>query len=142
MSAVSHKRKAQSVKQSCAKRVAARSKYGYVLEVVKYVKPEKFENPENIPLFTHVGYMKPTFKTIDDACAYYDQNNPHMRSLNAHSTLCSDWDPRTCFAYIIRENYCIHPTIDGFGHKDVHENENSYTFQGVTWTAVTKTNLK
>jgi len=118
-----------------------KSKYGYVLEVVKYVEPEKNENPDNLPLYTHIGYMKPTFKTIDDACAYYDKNNPHMRPLNAYSTLCSDWDPLTCFAYIVRENYYIKPTVNDFGLKyNTHNNENSYTFQGVTWTAVTKTN--
>lgn len=129
-----------------------KSKHGYVLEVVKFVEPENNDPPGPLPLYTHVGYMKPIFQTIDDACTYYDRHNPHMRSLNAHSTLCSDWDPQTYCAYIIRENHHICPSIPGFGHGDdrcsplptnsIRDSENCYTFQGVTWTAVTKTNLK
>ena len=119
--------------------MSLRSKYGYVLEVVKFVKPEDLPNPENAPLYTHVGYMPPIFRTISDACAYYDQNNPHMRSLNAHSTLCSDWDPHTRLACIVRENYFIRSSVRGFDPKTNFGDENSYTFKGVTWTAVTKT---
>lgn len=52
--------------------------------------------------FAHVGYMKAIFNFEDEASSYYDTYNPHMRSLNAHKTMCSDWDPKTMLRYIVR----------------------------------------
>ena len=49
----------------------------------------------------HIGYMKGKFKTKKDAVSYYDKHNPHMRSLNAHNTYKSDWDPKTKLLYIV-----------------------------------------
>ena len=41
-----------------------------------------------------------------------------MRSLNAHNTYESDWDPNTKLFYIVRENYFINATIDCFSIDD------------------------
>jgi hypothetical protein len=41
-----------------------------------------------------------------------------MRSLNAHNTYKSDWDPNTKLLYIVREDYDINATIDCFSIAD------------------------
>jgi len=58
--------------------------------------------------------MKGEFKTKKDAVSYYDRHNPHMRSLNAHNTYCSDWDLNTKLLYIVRDDYLINAIIDYF----------------------------
>ena len=68
-----------------------------VLEVVEFVGKGTF---------IHVGYMDATFRTKKDAASYYDRHNPHMRSLNAHNTWQSDWDPVTKLKYIVRRHCC------------------------------------
>ena len=90
------------------------SKGKYVLEVLEF---KKYEN-SNIPRLIHLGYMKRKFKTKKDAVSYYDINNQHMRSLNAHNNYKSDWDPITRRVYIVRDNYLINETIDCFSIDD------------------------
>lgn len=79
----------------------------YVLEVVRFITEE--DGPDGWlskgGKLEHVGYMKAKFKTKKDACSYYDRHNPRMRSLNAHGTWQSDWDPRTNLLYIVRKDY-------------------------------------
>ena len=41
-----------------------------------------------------------------------------MRSLNAHNTYISDWDPNTKLLYIVRDDYLINATIDCFSIDD------------------------
>ena len=41
-----------------------------------------------------------------------------MRSLNAHNTYHSDWDPDTKLLYIVREDHLINSTIDCFSPDD------------------------
>lgn len=53
----------------------------------------------------HRGYMNKVFGTKQKTCEYYDQHNTHMRSLNAHGTWRSDWDPTTRLRYIVRRYY-------------------------------------
>lgn len=86
---------------------------GFVLEVVKYI-PDLEETKRLQSRYQHLGYMEKVFKTKKDAIKYYDDNNPHMRSLNAHGTFKSDWDPETYILYIVREHYGISCTINSF----------------------------
>ena len=58
--------------------------------------------------------MNKKFKTKKDAVTYYDTNNPHMRSLNAHNDYRSDWDPETKLLYIVRDDHLITATIENF----------------------------
>ena len=90
------------------------AKAKYVLEVVEY----HINKNDNLPMLIHVGYMKGKFKTKKDAVSYYDRYNPHMRSLNAHNTYISDWDPNTKLLYIVRDDYLINGTIDCFSVDD------------------------
>ena len=69
----------------------------YVLEVQRFVKASGYE---------HVGYLQRVFKNKNEACAYYDSFNLHMRSLNAHNTWRSDWDPSTRLRYVVRNFDC------------------------------------
>ena len=46
-----------------------------------------------------------------------------MRSLNAHKTYCSDWDPKTKLLYIVRDDYDINSTIDCFAIQDNPKDE-------------------
>ena len=71
----------------------------YILEVQKF--NPKWTLGSNIS--EHIGYMRHIFETKEQACKYYDRNNPNMRSLNAHNTWRSDWDPETHFQYIVCE---------------------------------------
>ena len=41
-----------------------------------------------------------------------------MRSLNAHNTYKSDWDPNSKLLYIVRKDYLINATIDCFSIDD------------------------
>ena len=91
------------------------AKAKYVLEVVEY----HINKNDNLPMLIHVGYMKGKFKTKKDAVSYYDRYNPHMRSLNAHGTYQSDWDPETKLLYIVREDKEIIDTINPFSEEDL-----------------------
>ena len=92
-------------------------KTSYVLEVCK------FNDNDN----EHMGYMKAIFKSKKDASSYYDRHNPHMRKLNAHGTLKSDWDPKTNLFYIVRENYLLIDNILPFSKDDLPIN-NTYKY--------------
>ena len=84
----------------------------YVLEVLQFIEDDGFRK------IKHIGYMKGKFKTKKDAADYYDRHNPHMRSLNAYNTYCSDWDPNTKLLYVVRDDYLIEGTIDCFSIDD------------------------
>jgi len=77
----------------------------YILEVQKFDWNEKSE---------HVGYMNKIFQTKQEASNYYDKFNPHMRSLRAHNSWCSDWDPNTYLMYIVRERFYEYLKIPSF----------------------------
>ena len=47
--------------------------------------------------------MKGLFRTKKDTVSYYDKHNSHMRSLNAHNTYKSDWDPESERLYVVRK---------------------------------------
>ena len=75
----------------------------FILEAQRYHAPEDhLENPDLNGIFEHIGYMNKIFKTKQKACEYYDSFNPQMRSLNAHKTWCSDWNPTTYLRYVVR----------------------------------------
>ena len=95
-------------------------KAGYVLEVLEFITEKEGDNGwlAQGGKHKHIGYMKGHFKTKNDAVSYYDRHNPHMRSLNAHNTYESDWDPNTKLLYIVREDYDINATIDCFSIDD------------------------
>jgi len=92
----------------------------YVLEVLQFITEKNGENGwlAQGGEIKHIGYMKGKFKTKNNAVSYYDRHNPHMRSLNAHNTYCSDWDPNTKLLYIVRNDYLINSTIDCFAIQD------------------------
>jgi len=92
----------------------------YVLEVLEFITEKEGDNGwlAQGGKIKHIGYMKGHFKTKNDAVSYYDRHNPHMRSLNAHNTYESDWDPNTKLLYIVREDYHINATIDCFSIDD------------------------
>lgn len=96
------------------------SKCKYVLEVLEFITENEGDNGWMAQggKIKHVGYMKGYFKTKNDAVSYYDRHNPHMRSLNAHGTYCSDWDPDTKLLYIVRNDYLINATVDCFSVED------------------------
>ena len=54
-----------------------------------------------------------------------------MRSLNAHNTYTSDWDPNTKLLYIVRDDYLINSTIDYFS---VDDNPRDVINNGVSTT--------
>ena len=81
----------------------------YVLEAQEFV-----QEPLNEKGFYHRGYMNKIFKTKQEACDFYDIHNPNMRSLNAHNTWCSDWDPNTYLRYVVRKFNCEHMSIDSW----------------------------
>jgi hypothetical protein len=86
----------------------------YILEVQRFDIRGHKSHPEWNGKSEHVGYMKKIFKTQQAACDYYDQFNPHMRSLNAHETWRSDWDPNNCLMYIVRRHFCEYLKIESF----------------------------
>lgn len=76
----------------------------YVLEVQEFTSRGKAEVAIAMNgIFTHIGYMDKVFLSKQEACEYYDIYNKHMRSLNAHGTWKSDWDPDTYLRYVVRE---------------------------------------
>lgn len=77
----------------------------YILEVQRFEWNGKSE---------HVGYMNKIFKTKQEASDYYDKFNPHMRSLHAHNSWRSDWDPSSYLMYIVRERYYEYLKIPSF----------------------------
>jgi hypothetical protein len=94
----------------------------YVLEVVRFITDSE-EWKAKCSKREHVGYMRAHFETKKDAVSYYDRHNPHLRSLNAHGTWRSDWDPQTCLLYIVRENHGIMGTIPPFDSGDAHNGD-------------------
>lgn len=105
------------------------SKGKYVLEVCEFIDEKEGDNGwllQGGPI-KHIGYMKGKFKTKKDAVSYYDRHNPHMRSLNAHNTYHSDWDPKTKLLYIVRDDYLINMTIDCFSIEDNTEFKDGIT---------------
>lgn len=93
----------------------------YVLEVVEFITEKDGDNGW-LKLggnYKHIGYMNAMFKTKEDAVSYYDKHNPHLRSLNAHNTYISDWDPETKLLYIVREDKDIISTIPPFSKEDL-----------------------
>ena len=94
---------------------------GYVLEVVKFITDKNGDDGwlANDGKEQHIGYMKAKFRTKKDACSYYDRNNPHMRSLNAHGTYRSDWDLETQLRYIVREDHHLNDSIPPFVESDM-----------------------
>ena len=96
------------------------AKATYVLEVLKFITEKDGDNGwlAQGGKIKHIGYMKGKFKTKEDAVSYYDKHNTHMRSLNAHNTYKSDWDPNTKLLYIVRDDYLINASIDCFSIDD------------------------
>ena len=88
----------------------------WVLEVIEFITEMDGENGWKAlgGKYRHVGYMRAKFRTKKDACTYYDRHNPHMRSLNAHGTFKSDWDPKTHRLYIVRKDYHCIDTVPPF----------------------------
>ena len=86
----------------------------FVLEVLKFVSEREGRYNKTLE---HIGYMNMKFKTKKECISYYDEHNPHMRSLNAHETYMSDWDPNTTLVYIVRDDYSIMATIPPFVKK-------------------------
>jgi len=96
----------------------------YILEVQKFYPDGHVLNPEWNGKSEHIGYINKIFKSKQQACSYYDKHNPHMRPLNSHNTLCSDWDPKTNLMYIIREHHYEYLKIQPFIEKDINGNTN------------------
>jgi hypothetical protein len=94
----------------------------WVLEVIRFITERDGADGWMVKggKYEHIGYMKAKFRTKNDACAYYDRHNPHMRSLNARGTWKSDWDPNTHLLYIVRKDYWVIDTIAPFSENDLH----------------------
>lgn len=75
----------------------------YILEVQKFNPTGHLLQSEWNGKSTHVGYMNKVFKTKNQACEYYDNNNNTMRLLNSHNTYRSDWNRDTHLLYVVRE---------------------------------------
>ena len=107
----------------------------YVLEVLEFITEKEGDNGwlAQGGEIKHIGYMKGKFKTKKDAVSYYDRNNTHMRSLNAHNTYISDWDPNTKLLYIVRDDYLINATIDCFSIDDNSVDEINNDVGTNTW---------
>lgn len=93
----------------------------YVLEVCEFIDQRDGDNGwlKLGGKHRHIGYMKAKFKTKNDAVLYYNKHNQHMRSLNAHGTYESDWDPNTKLFYIVRKDHNIIDTINPFSLDDL-----------------------
>ena len=90
----------------------------YVLEVQRYDVDANNTHPEWCGRCEHIGYMNYIFETKQKACDYYDKYNPHLRSLNAHNTWRSDWDPDTKLLYVVREHNSEYLKIPPFNIND------------------------
>ena len=77
----------------------------YILEVQRFDSDGHLQHPEWNGKAEHIGYMNKLFRTKNEAVNYYDIHNHHMRSLNAHNTWISDWDPNTRLRYVVRKGY-------------------------------------
>lgn len=98
----------------------------YTLEVLEFQPPE--DALDYSSTYKHVGFMEARFRTKEDAVSYYDRHNPHMRSLNAHNTWVSDWDPKTHRAYVVRVDIDVQSTVPPFDAADAGKvGANSYT---------------
>ena len=86
----------------------------YILEVQRFDSHGHNIHPEWNGKYEHIGYMNKLFQTKKEASDYYDKFNPHMRSLNAHNTWCSDWDPKNNLKYIVRKNFGEYLKISPF----------------------------
>lgn len=71
----------------------------YVLEVLRFYS--KDDSP-HVGRVSKIGYMNKIFETKYEARLYYDNNNPHMRSMNKHDMFHSDWDPTNNMRYVVR----------------------------------------
>ena len=61
--------------------------------------------------FEHLGYMKISFASRNDAEKYYKETNPRMPPLNGN---VSDVHPEGGLVYILREDYGISAKISPF----------------------------
>ena len=100
----------------------SKNKYGdptsYILEVQRFHSKDDLKS-KKCHSFEHVGYMNLVFKSKEKACAYYDKYKKGNRSLNAHGTWCSDWDPKNNnYRYIVRSYNGEYLSIDPFDKKD------------------------
>ena len=86
----------------------------YILEVQHFYSDGHKIHPEWNGKSEHIGYMNKIFKSKQEASDYYDRFNSHMRSLNAHKTWRSDWDPKTGLMYIVRERFCEYLKLPAF----------------------------
>ena len=111
------------------------AKAKYVLEVLQFITEKEGDEGwlAQGGKIKHIGYMKGKFKTKKDAVSYYDRHNPHLRSLNAHDTYESDWDPKTNLLYIVRDDYLINATIDCFSINDNIVMEKTNTGLTANW---------
>ena len=83
----------------------------YILEVQKFNINGHNAYPELNGKSEHIGYVNKVFKTKQEASNYYDTFNPHMRSLNAQTKWCSDWDSNSG---LIRERFYEYLKIPAF----------------------------
>lgn len=96
----------------------------YVLEVLRMISQKDGPDGwiEKGGKYEHVGYMDARFKTLKDACSYYNKHNPHMRPLEAlgkwRGCYKSDWDPNTHLCYITRVHFGANCTIPPFDQAD------------------------
>ena len=86
----------------------------YILEVQQFNTNGHNIHPEWNGKSEHIGYINKIFKTKKEASDYYNIFNPHMRSLNAHNTWCSDWDPNNKLMYIVRKHFYEYLKIPPF----------------------------
>jgi hypothetical protein len=68
-------------------------------------KQEPKDKDDTVGYLKKIGYMNKKFTTKQEACLYYDNHNPHMRSLNALDTWTSALDPTTRLRYIVHNYY-------------------------------------
>jgi hypothetical protein len=100
------------------------SRTTYVFEVVRVIHDKDGPNGwiQKRGKHEHVGYMDARFKTLKDACSYYNKHNPHMRPLDAmgkvHGCYRSDWDAATNLCYITRADVGVNCTIPPFDLAD------------------------
>ena len=87
-------------------------RYGYVIEVLKLLKNDEGEDPIQIDgSMKHLGYMKQYFRTIDEACIYFNTHNAGcLNPLSKYNYMTEIND----LVYIIREDYGMVTTINGF----------------------------